>query len=84
MAIDHLLGKSIAYTFDLAWKTSKALNKEAKLDKQNIRSKVHLLLGSVQKQLNKSALELLEIAFADNDMPSSYSSKRVIEIGRKL
>ncbi|MEC7273805.1 MAG: PD-(D/E)XK nuclease family protein, partial [Verrucomicrobiota bacterium] len=84
VAIDHLLGKSIVDTFDLAWETSKALNKEAKLDKQNIISKVHLLLGCVQKQINKSALELIEIAFVDNDMPSSYSSKRVIEIGRQL
>lgn len=84
IAIDHLLGKSIADTVDLAWQASEGLSKKAKIDEENNRSKIRRLLSCVQNLLQKSTHELLDLAFEDNNGPSSDLSDRVISIGREL
>lgn len=84
IAMDHLLGKTIAATLDAAWLASSALNEEAKPREQQLRAKIRRLLGSVRSRLQTSSLELIELAFTHHDSGLSESSKRVIQIGRQL
>ena len=84
IAIDHLLGKSIADTLDVAWQASQKSTKQPSLNEERTRSMVRRLLGRIQNLLQKSTLELVELAFANYNGPSSHSSKRVISIGRQL
>ena len=84
IAIDHLLGKTIAATLDAAWQASPALPEDAPVRQTQLRSKIRRLLGSVRSRLNSPALELLEIAFPYRDAPPSESAQHVIKIAREL
>jgi len=83
IAIDHLLGKTIAATLDAAWQASPALPESAPIYKSQLRSKIRRLLGSVRARLGASALDLIEAAFPQQ-ATRPQSAQRVMQIGRKL
>jgi ATP-dependent helicase/nuclease subunit B len=83
IAIDHLLGKTIAATLEAAWLASLALANEAPSPHTTIRPKIRRLLDTVRARLHTSALDLLEIAFPESPRRSS-AAERVIRIGRSL
>ena len=83
IAIDHLLGKTIASTLDAAWKASPSIAEAAPKEDRRIRGKTRRLLGSIRARLDVSALEMIEAAFPD-EITRPISAKRVLEIGRKL
>lgn len=84
IAIDHLLGKTIAATLETAWLASPSLPDHAPSRDSQIRGKIRRLLGTVRAKLNTSALDLLEIAFPEDGNRRSSSADRVIKIGRCL
>jgi ATP-dependent helicase/nuclease subunit B len=83
IAIDHLLGKTIASTLDAAWKASPSIAEAASEKDRRIRGKTRRLLGSIRARLDVSALGMIEAAFPD-ESTRPKSAKRVLEIGRKL
>jgi len=83
IAIDHLLGKTIASTLDAAWKASPSISEAAPGKDRRIRGKTRRLLGCIRGRLGVSALEMIEAAFPD-ESKRPKSAKRVLEIGRKL
>ena len=83
IAIDHLLGKTIASTLDEAWKASPSITEATHEKDRQIRRKTRRLLGSIRARLGVSALEMIEAAFPD-ESTRPQSAKRVLEIGRKL
>lgn len=83
IAIDHLLGKTIAATLEAAWQASPIIAKTAPIEQSRMRGKTRRLLGSIRARLGVSALEMIELAFP-NESTRPKSAKRVLEIGRKL
>lgn len=83
VAIDYSLGKTIAATLEAAWQASPVIAKTAPTEQSRLRGKTRRLLGSVRARLGASALEMIEAAFP-NESTRSTSTKRVLEIGRKL
>lgn len=83
IAIDHLLGKTIAATLEAAWQASPMIAKTAPIEQSRMRGKTRRLLGSIRARLGVSALEMIELAFP-NESTRPKSAKRVLEIGRKL
>ena len=83
IAIDHLLGKTIAATLEAAWQASHIIAKTAPIEQSRMRGKTRRLLGSIRARLGVSALEMIELAFP-NESTRPKSAKRVLEIGRKL
>ena len=83
IAIDHLLGKTIAATLEAAWQASPIIAKTAPIEQSRMRGKTRRLLGSIRARLGVSALEMIELAFP-NESTRPKSAKRVLEIGLKL
>lgn len=84
IAIDHLLGKTIAGDLEAAWAASPALDDGARSKDIAIRGKVRRLLGSVRSRLGTSALELIQLAFPEEDESRPDTIEKVLEIGRRL
>ena len=83
IAIDHLLGKTIAATLEAAWQAWPALPEDAPVQENQLRAKIRRLLGSVRARLGASALDLIDAAFP-SESTRPKSAQRVIEIGRQL
>ena len=83
IAIDHLLGTTIASSLDAAWKASPSITEATPKKDRQIRIKTRRLLGSIRARLGMSSLEMIEAAFPD-ESTRPKSAKRVLEIGRKL
>ena len=83
IAIDHLLGITVASSLDAAWKASPALSEDATKEDKQIRRKTRRLLGSIRARLGVSAIEMIEDAFPDKST-RPISVKQVLEIGHKL
>ncbi len=83
IAIDHLLGKTIASTLDAAWKASPSVTEASSEKDRRIRGKTRRLLGSISARLGVGALDMVEAAYPD-ESTRPKSTKRILEIGRKL
>lgn len=83
IAIDHLLGQTIASSLDTAWAASSPLPEGAHPREQQTRARTRRLLGTVRALLSHSSLGLLERAYPDADKRPE-SAKRVLQIGRDL
>lgn len=85
LAVDHLLGKSIASTLDSAWAASPQLPEgpSGHADPQT-RAKVRRLLGLIQTHLESSAPSLIETAYPETAENRPQSVERVLEIAHQL
>lgn len=84
IAIDHLLGKTIAGTLEAAWAASPALEEDARPQDIAVRGKVRRLLGAIRSHLGHSALDLIEWAFPESEEGRPETIERILEIGQGL
>ena len=83
IAIDHLLGKTIASTLEDAWAASPQLPDSADERERVTRSRIRRLLGLVRQRLDNSPLQLLRRMYSDQDnLPES--AERVLAISEYL
>jgi len=79
IAMDHLLGKTIASTLEGAWAASPALPEDAPPREQQLRARIRRLLGTVRALQRCPVIELLERAYPD-ESTRSETTGRVMEI----
>lgn len=82
IAIDHLLGKTIAHSLEGAWAASPPLPDSASPKEQAMRSRIRRLLGATRARLGSDPLSLLESAYPGPVVPES--AQEVIRVVRGL
>lgn len=84
LAIDHLLGTTVASDLDAAWAASPVLHEGAPIHEVPMRTRVRRLLGLVRKRLSCPATEIIEEAFPQQSDAPPSTAQRVHDLLKAL